>query len=149
MKGYWLLLRYLTILQVLFLVSRIRAYWTKRGMSQYQINRFTCVRVVLSELSMMRSVSINCLSFVSMLICTVMYNQNKKNLNSAGACLNGRVGFLHLHKIVEGLYFHFSLSVCLCVRVSVCPCVCVSVCPAFLVNKILAERMHRFGRGFR
>ena len=45
--------------------------------------------------------------------------------------------FLHLHEIVEGLYFHCSLSVC------------VSVCPALLVNKIPAERMHRFGRGFR
>ena len=30
--------------------------------------------------------------------------------------------FLHLHEIVEGLYFHCSLSVCLCV------CVCLSVC---------------------
>ena len=45
--------------------------------------------------------------------------------------------FLHLHEIVEGLYFRFSLSVC------------VSECPALLVNKIPAERMHRFGRGFR
>ena len=43
---------------------------------------------------------------------------------------------------MEGLYFYFSLSVCLCVRVSVC----VS---GFLVNKIPAEQMHRFGRGFR
>ena len=41
--------------------------------------------------------------------------------------------FLHLHEIVEGLYFHFSLSVCVCV--------CLS---GFLVNKIPAERMHRF-----
>ena len=31
---------------------------------------------------------------------------------------------------------------------SVCLCVCVSV-SGFLVNKIPAERMHRFGRGFR
>ena len=53
---------------------------------------------------------------------------------------------LHLHKIVEGLYFHCSLSVCVCVCVSVCLSVCVS---NFLVNKIPAERMHRFGRGFR
>ena len=50
--------------------------------------------------------------------------------------------FLHLHEIVEGLYFYFSLSVC----VSVCLSLCVS---NFLVNKIPAERMHRFGRGFR
>ena len=55
--------------------------------------------------------------------------------------------FLHLHEIVEGLYFHSSLSVCLCVCVSVCLCVCVS--GSFLVNKIPAERVHRFGRGFR
>ena len=48
--------------------------------------------------------------------------------------------FLRLHKIVEGLYFHFSLSVCL----SVCLC----VCPTLLFNKILAKRMHRFGRDF-
>ena len=27
-------------------------------------------------------------------------------------------------------------------------CVCLSVCPALLVNKIPAERMHRFGRNF-
>ena len=46
---------------------------------------------------------------------------------------------LHLHEIVEGLYFHFSLSVCLCV------CLCVR---RFLVNKIPAERMNRFGCGF-
>ena len=31
----------------------------------------------------------------------------------------------------------------------VCVSVCLSVCPALLVNKIPAERMHRFGRGFR
>ena len=47
---------------------------------------------------------------------------------------------LHLHEIVEGLYFHFSLSVSLSV--------CLSV-RSFLVNKIPAERMNRFGRGFR
>ena len=49
--------------------------------------------------------------------------------------------FLHLHEIVEGLYFHCSLSVCVCL--------CLSVCPALLVNKIPPERMHRFGHGFR
>ena len=34
---------------------------------------------------------------------------------------------------------------------SVCLCVCVSVCVSgsFLVNKIPAERVHRFGRSFR
>ena len=52
--------------------------------------------------------------------------------------------FLHLYEIVEGLYFHYSLSVCL----SVYQCVCVSVCPALLVNKIPAKRMNRFGCGF-
>ena len=32
----------------------------------------------------------------------------------------------------------------------VCVCVCLSVCVSgFLVNKISAERMNRFGRGFR
>ena len=40
-------------------------------------------------------------------------------------------------KIVEGLYFHCNLSVC------------VSVCPALLVNKIPAERMNLFRRDFR
>ena len=45
------------------------------------------------------------------------------------------VDILDLHEIVEGLYFYCSVSVCLCV--------CVSV------NKIPAERMHWFGRGFR
>ena len=39
---------------------------------------------------------------------------------------------------MEGLYF-----------TAACLCVCVSVCPILLVYKILAERMHRFGRGFR
>ena len=48
---------------------------------------------------------------------------------------------LHLHENVEGLYFHFSLSVCLSL------CVCVS--SSFLVNKIPAERRHQFGCGFR
>ena len=48
---------------------------------------------------------------------------------------------LHLNKIVDGLYFHCSLSVCVSV--------CVSVCPALLVNKSPAEQIHRFGRGFR
>ena len=57
---------------------------------------------------------------------------------------------LHLNEIVEGLYFYFSLSVCVCVCVYVCVCVCVCVCVSgILVNKIPAERMHRFGRGFR
>ena len=40
----------------------------------------------------------------------------------------------------------FSLQ---CVCVSVCVCVCVCVRPDILVNKIPAERMHRFGRGIR
>ena len=53
------------------------------------------------------------------------------------------LAFLHLHEIVEGLYFHYSLSVCL----SVCVCVCVR--PDILVNEIPAEQMHQFGRGFR
>ena len=48
------------------------------------------------------------------------------------------VVLLHLHGIMEGLYFHCSLSLC----------VCLCVCPALLVNKISAERMHRFGRSF-
>ena len=60
---------------------------------------------------------------------------------SLATLLINRVILLHLHEIVEGLYFHFSLSVCLSV------CVCVS--GSFLVNKIPAERMHRFRRGFR
>ena len=56
--------------------------------------------------------------------------------------------FLYFHEIVEGLYFHCTLSVCVSVCVSVCLSVCLSVCPEILVNKILAERMHRFGSGF-
>ena len=51
---------------------------------------------------------------------------------------------LHLHEIVEGLYFHCSLSLC------VCMCVCVYVYVwCFIVHKIPAKRMNRFGRGFR
>ena len=41
----------------------------------------------------------------------------------------------------------FSLQF-VCVSVCVLVCVCVCVCPALLVNKIPAERMHRFGRDF-
>ena len=40
--------------------------------------------------------------------------------------------FFQFHEIVEGLYFHFSLSVC----------VCLSVCP--FVNKMPIELLHRF-----
>ena len=59
---------------------------------------------------------------------------------------------------MEGFYFHYSLSVCvsvcLCVEfyfhcsLSVCVSVCLCVCPTLLVNKIPAEWMHRFRRGF-
>ena len=42
--------------------------------------------------------------------------------------------FLHLHEIVEELYFPLQF-VCVCV------CLCVCVWPTLLVNKILAERM--------
>ena len=69
-------------------------------------------------------------------------NSNTKSFKSGYEWAQGLVEiqscFLLLHEIVEGLYFHCSLSVCVCV--------CVS---NFLVNKIPAERMHRFGRGFR
>ena len=41
----------------------------------------------------------------------------------------------------------FSLQF-VCVSVCVCVCVCVCVRPDILVNKIPAERMHRFGRSF-
>ena len=36
--------------------------------------------------------------------------------------------WLHLHKIVEGLYSYFGLSVCVCESLSVCVSVCKSVC---------------------
>ena len=53
------------------------------------------------------------------------------------ACPNGLLPltllYLHLHEIVEGLYFYFSLSVCVCVP----------------VNKMPAERINQFGCGFR
>ena len=57
--------------------------------------------------------------------CTYVASHHKKLLityRSIETCL-------HLHKIVEGLYFHYSLSECLSV-------------------KIPAEQMNRFGRGF-
>ena len=41
-------------------------------------------------------------------------------------------GFLHLLEIVEGLYFYFSLSVC--------------VSDSFLLNKIPAKQMNQLGR---
>ena len=48
-------------------------------------------------------------------------------------------------------YIFTSVCLCVCVCVCVCVSVCLSVCVSgsFLVNKIPAERMHRFGRGFR
>ena len=54
------------------------------------------------------------------------------------------ITFLYLSEIVEGLYFHCSLLVC----VSVCLSVCLCLSDSLLVNKIPAERMHRIGRGF-
>ena len=45
-----------------------------------------------------------------------LWHQYKFDFDTHDLC----VGFLHLHEIVEGLYFHFSLSVCLCVCLSVC-----------------------------
>ena len=38
---------------------------------------------------------------------------------------------LHLHEIVEGIYFLFQfvcLFVCVCIYICVCVCVCMSVC---------------------
>ena len=49
--------------------------------------------------------------------------------------------FLHLHEIVEGPVI-FSLHF-------VYVCVCLSVCLLFSCEQIPAERMYRFGRGFR
>ena len=73
----------------------------------------------------------------------ITYNQFKSSLLDFGAeslyieIFSTLKILLHLHEIVEGLYFHYSLSVCL------------SVCPALFVNKIPAERMNQLGRGFR
>ena len=59
-----------------------------------------------------------------------------------------RSTFLHLHEIVEGL-FSGGLGVIFSLQfVYVCVCLYVCVCPALLVNKIPAEQIHRFGRGF-
>ena len=63
-----------------------------------------------------------------------LYSQtkNKQMCSCLSFCISFH--FLHLHEIVEGLYFHCSLSVCVCV--SVCLSVCLSVCPAeFLWTK--------------
>ena len=53
---------------------------------------------------------------------------------------------LHLHEIVEGLYFYLSLSVCVCVCVCVsmcvCLCLCVSVCVCPFVNKMPIKLLH-------
>ena len=58
----------------------------------------------------------------------------------------GRFTLLHLHEIVKGYIFNV---VCLCVYVClyVYLSVCVPVRTALLVNKIPAERMHRFEHG--
>ena len=56
-----------------------------------------------------------------------LYNVTRKMLlylggtHSPGTAFykGGKIVFLHLHEIVEGLYFYFSLSVCVCVCVPV------------------------------
>ena len=80
-------------------------------------------------------------NYYFIIICLKMYN----NLfdNRIFVSIKKTNWYLHLHEIVERLYFHFSLSVCVSV------CLSVFVSGSFLVNKIPAERMHRFGRGFR
>ena len=68
-----------------------------------------------------------------------------KGHRHAGVCILWMLLILHLHKIVDGLYLHCSLSVC----VSVCLSLCLSVCPTLLVNQSPAKRMHRFRRSYR
>ena len=57
-------------------------------------------------------------------------------------CTYDYAGFYTPMKSWRGYIF---TAVCLCVCLSVCLC----VCPARLENKIPAERIHRFGCGFR
>ena len=66
------------------------------------------------------------LHFKSVGICVCGCVSISYSLSCQGGQLQNDL-FLHLHKIVEGLYFHCSLSVCVSV--------CVSGCPALLVNK--------------
>ena len=68
------------------------------------------------------------------------YKKRKQMKTSKRIKGNAMITLLHLHEIVERLYFHCSLSVCLFV--------CLSVCPALLLNKIQAERIYRFRRDF-
>ena len=61
--------------------------------------------------------------------------------------------YIHLHEIVDGLYFQFSLCVCVCVCLCVCMCVCVCVCVCVSVSvcvsgsvsidKTLSEWVHQ------
>ena len=52
---------------------------------------------------------------------------------------------LHLHEIVEELYFHFSLSVCVCLYV--CLSVCLSV--SLSVSTLAGEPIYQFWCDFR
>ena len=56
-----------------------------------------------------------------LLVCYVLYG-----FNATHAILKA-LDLLHLHEIMEGLYFHCSLSVCVSVCLSVCLCVSLSV----------------------
>ena len=94
---------------------------------------FDCCKVVLCDL--LKNETTN--KFTSYKINHLTIQQCIKNLANllvnlfSAAALNLchknlPIFFLHLHEIVEGLYFHCSLSVCVCVCVSVCLSVCVS-----------------------
>ena len=49
-----------------------------------------------------------------------MTNDASKAVDGNAASILYDVMFLHLHEIVEGLYFQCSLSLCLCLCLSVC-----------------------------
>ena len=71
------------------------------------------------------------------------------SVNPQGNCFTEMYTFIYLgwnffYTSTKSLRGYIFTAVCLCVCLSVCLCV-----RCFLVNKILAERMNRFGRGFR
>ena len=73
---------------------------------------------------------------------------------------------LNLKDITQNIYFRYQLMLFFSlvhvtlfytptkswrgyIFTAVCLCICECVCPALLVNKIPAERIHRFGRSYR
>ena len=106
--------------------------WRVSNLCKFAQKRMTCTFVLRKfalKTKMVDSVCFFNKPFTFAFLCTFHYN--KCLIFEWGEVLKRQIFvwlliFLHLHEIVEGLYFYFSLSVCL----SLCMCVsvCLSVC---------------------